>query len=230
MTDIVELRRYTLRPGQRDVLIELFDREFVESQEATGMRILGQFRDHGDPDQFVWVRSFPDLPTRLAALTAFYTGPAWRANSAAANATMIDVDNVLLLRPAGERGAFTIDPAARDTPAPSLVVATIYELAAPVDDALVRFFDTTVTPLLEQAGAVPLGLLRTEYAENDFPALPIRTGVHRLVSLSSHAGRDEHAEVIRRLAGTPGWSDVAAQLPGTQEQLLLQPTSRSLLR
>jgi hypothetical protein len=27
-------RQYTLRPGQRDVLIGLFDREFVESQEA----------------------------------------------------------------------------------------------------------------------------------------------------------------------------------------------------
>lgn len=42
---VVELRQYTLRPGQRDVLIDLFDREFVESQEADGMAIVGQFRD-----------------------------------------------------------------------------------------------------------------------------------------------------------------------------------------
>ena len=33
---IVELRQYTLHPGQRDTLIDLFDREFVESQEAPG--------------------------------------------------------------------------------------------------------------------------------------------------------------------------------------------------
>ena len=33
---IVELRQYTLHPGKRDVLIDLFDREFVESQEASG--------------------------------------------------------------------------------------------------------------------------------------------------------------------------------------------------
>jgi hypothetical protein len=26
---VVELRQYALRPGQRDVLIDLFDREFV---------------------------------------------------------------------------------------------------------------------------------------------------------------------------------------------------------
>jgi hypothetical protein len=42
---IVELRQYTLHPGERDVLIDLFDREFVESQEALGMKIIGQFRN-----------------------------------------------------------------------------------------------------------------------------------------------------------------------------------------
>jgi hypothetical protein len=50
---IAELRQYTLHPGKRDVLIELFDREFIESQEAVGMRIIGQFRDLDNPDRFV---------------------------------------------------------------------------------------------------------------------------------------------------------------------------------
>jgi hypothetical protein len=53
---IVELRQYTLHPGQRDVLIDLFDREFVESQEALGMKVIGQFRDLDNPDRFVWLR------------------------------------------------------------------------------------------------------------------------------------------------------------------------------
>ncbi len=42
---VVELRQYTLHPGKRDVLIDLFDREFLETQEEVGMRIIGQFRD-----------------------------------------------------------------------------------------------------------------------------------------------------------------------------------------
>src|SRR6185436_19195944 len=46
---VVELRQYTLHPGMRDVLIDLFDREFVETQEALGMTVLGQFRDLDDP-------------------------------------------------------------------------------------------------------------------------------------------------------------------------------------
>ena len=33
---IAELRQYKLVPGKRDVLIELFEREFVETQEAVG--------------------------------------------------------------------------------------------------------------------------------------------------------------------------------------------------
>src|SRR6185437_1104425 len=61
---VVELRQYTLVPGRRDELIELFDRELIETQEKCGMRILGQFRDLDEPDHFVWLRSFADLPSR----------------------------------------------------------------------------------------------------------------------------------------------------------------------
>jgi hypothetical protein len=96
---VVELRQYTLHPGQRDVLISLFDREFVESQEAVGMTVLGQFRDLDDPDRFVWLRGFDDMPHRAEALGRFYGGPIWKAHREQANATMIDSDDVLLLRP-----------------------------------------------------------------------------------------------------------------------------------
>ena len=58
---IVELRQYTLRPGQWAVLAELFERALAEGQEAVGMTILGWFRDLDDPDRFVWLRAFPDL-------------------------------------------------------------------------------------------------------------------------------------------------------------------------
>jgi hypothetical protein len=57
---VVELRQYTLKPGQRDVLINLFEREFIESQEALAMTIVGQFRDPRRPDRFVWLRGFPN--------------------------------------------------------------------------------------------------------------------------------------------------------------------------
>src|SRR5213596_2430523 len=61
---VVELRQYALHPGKRDVLIDLFDREFIEPQETLGMNILGQLRDLDDPDRFVWLRGFRDMASR----------------------------------------------------------------------------------------------------------------------------------------------------------------------
>ena len=68
---IVELRQYTLHPGKRNVLIDLFDREFVESQEALGMKFIGQFRNLDNPNRFVWLRGFRDMPSRVEALKDF---------------------------------------------------------------------------------------------------------------------------------------------------------------
>lgn len=68
---IFELRNYLLKPGRRDELIALFEREFVESQEAAGLRVVATFRNLDDPDRFVWIRSFTDMQARKAALEAF---------------------------------------------------------------------------------------------------------------------------------------------------------------
>ena len=125
MSEVFELRQYTLHPGRRDTLIDLFEREFIETQEARGMRVLGQFRDLDDPDRFVWFRGFPDMDRRKEALTAFYSGPVWRTHRDAANATMIDSDDVLLLRLADPRHAAFPSPPHRDRPSarPSAILA-----------------------------------------------------------------------------------------------------------
>jgi NIPSNAP len=65
---IVDLRQYTLHPGTRDDFIRLFDGQFVETQEVCGMRLIGQFRDLGDPNRFVWMRGFADMPSRSCVL------------------------------------------------------------------------------------------------------------------------------------------------------------------
>ena len=106
---IAELRQYTLHPGKRDILIDLFDREFVETQEAVGIKVIGQFRDLDRADRFVWLRGFRNMTSRAKALTDFYSGPVWKAHREAANATMIDSDNVLLLRPAVPTSGFSLE-------------------------------------------------------------------------------------------------------------------------
>ncbi|GAA2601097.1 NIPSNAP family protein [Actinomadura fulvescens] len=96
---MIELRQYTLRPGRRDELIDLFHRELLEPQQQAGMTILATYRDLDDPDRFVWLRGFRDMSTRLKALTTFYNGPVWAKHGPQANATMLDSSNARLLRP-----------------------------------------------------------------------------------------------------------------------------------
>ncbi|MEV6374853.1 NIPSNAP family protein [Micromonospora musae] len=136
----------------------------MESQEESGMAVLGQFRDLDRPDQFVWLRGFPDMPSRRTSLAAFYSGPVWARHAAAANATILDSDDVLLLRelvavPVFDRGTDDSE---------TVLHATIWYWAGPFPDP---------TPNPEEAVAV----LRTEYAVNDFPRLPVREKEHALV-------------------------------------------------
>lgn len=216
---IVELRQYTLFPGKRDVLIDLFDREFVESQEALGAKVIGQFRDAGDANRFVWLRGFADMGSRAGALQAFYGGPVWKRHRETANTTMVDSDNVLLLRPARLASGFCLDGVERapiganDVPGKP-VFATIYSFDAAVAPDFVDYFEQSLIPASTKAGARILAYFVTENAKNNFPALPVREGENVFVCFST----GEIDKVDPR--GT-------SQVP---EVLKLEPTGRSLLR
>ncbi len=94
---IVELRQYTHQPGRRDEFVELFEGPLYDPLEAAGMDIIGVFGDLDDSDRTVWLRSFPDMAARLAALEDFYNSDLWWSHRDAVNATLVDSDNVLLL-------------------------------------------------------------------------------------------------------------------------------------
>jgi NIPSNAP len=236
---IVELRQYTLKPGQRDVLITLFEREFVESQEALGMKIAGTFRDLDKPDRFVWLRGFDNMDLRPKALEAFYSGPVWRAHREAANATMIDSTNVLLLRAADPGSAFA--PAARPRPPQgatdiprSLVVATIYSFDRTVDAEFITFFEKSVRPLLIAAGATLRGAYVSETTANNFPRLPVRETDRVFVWFGGFRDSAAYDHFVAELARSSGWRAVEqalrAKLTADPQALRLQPTARSELR
>jgi hypothetical protein len=236
---IVELRQYTLHPEKRDVLIDLFDREFVESQEALGMKIIGQFRDLDNPNRFVWLRGFRDMPSRAQALEDFYGGPVWKAHREAANATIIDSDNVLLLHPTTPTSAFSFGNKERPRVGTGetqteLVVATIYYFDLPVDAAFVEFFEKTVKPAVVGSGATVLAYLVTEHSENTFPALPVRQGENVFVWVARFNDLVAYERHLGALAQFPRWRDeilqeLARRLKRQPEILKLSPTTRSLL-
>src|SRR5713101_163862 len=237
---VVELRQYTLHLGKRDILIDLFDREFVESQEAFGIKIIGQFRDLDRPDHFVWLRGFRDMTSRAKALTDFYSGPVWKAHREAANATMIDTDNVLLLRPALPTSGFSLEnmkrhPVGSDEVPTSLVVTTIYYFGGPAAPDFINFFEHTFRPVATSLGATISAYFVTENSENTFPALPVREGENVFVWFSIFQDPAGYANYLAALSGSGRWhgevlKGLALHVKKAPEILKLAPTARSRLR
>ncbi len=178
MFETIEIRRYTLQPGQRDTLVELFEREFIESQEACGMTPFGHYRDVDDPDAFVWFRGFKTFEARARCLEAFYVhGEVWRSHRDRANATMIDSDDVLMLRPAAPQSGCDLTGLERDRPdadrRKSFVVASTARVTSGDEDSFVRFFERELLDEMKEYGS-RIGYFRSEQRPNQFPKLPVR--------------------------------------------------------
>jgi hypothetical protein len=232
---IVELRQYTLHIKKRDILIELFDREFVEPQEALGIDVIGQFRNLDDPNKFVWLRGFSDMTSRAESLAGFYDGDVWKANKETANATIIDNDNVLLLNPVNSSSGFKL-PSRHSGITGGLVIANVYHID-PTDEKqieFVEFFEKTVTPLLDEAGIPIIASFVVEKQANSYPRLPAREGEHAFVWFSRFPNEASHEQAQAALAAVPAWRDSVEVQLGARirepQTLRLSPTDRSRLR
>lgn len=236
-SQVFELRNYTLHPGQRDALIQLFEREFIEPQEALGARVIGTFRDLDRPDHFVWLRGFADMPSRAAALNAFYTGPVWQAHRGAANATIIDSDNVLLLRQIGGDlpGEASVRPAVGTRELPeSVFVATTYSVAPSDESSFADAFARHVAPCWRDAGAQIVATFATERTENNFPRLPVREGETVFVAMARFASAAAYEAHRAELSASPLWIEqieplLRGSLTAPTQTLRMQPTARSLM-
>jgi quinol monooxygenase YgiN len=246
---VIELRRYRLHPGARETLIDLFDREFLETQDAAGMSVLAQFRDLDDPDAFVWLRRFEDLPRRAEALRSFYTGPVWARHRDAANGTMVNSDNVLMLKPLGDAvlpsllgpgplprsfGPHRPSPAT-ELGEPGVFEMTTCHLAPRADTAFAAWFEDAVRPALLAAGATVEGRWVVDQRENNFQGLPVREGETLFIWLLRFDGQDRLQRFHQKLAASAVWRDqlwpeINKRTWRENEVLRLAPTRRSLLR
>jgi hypothetical protein len=219
---IVELRQYTLYADKRDVLVDLFEASFVEGQEAAGIEVIGTFRDLDDASKFVWLRGFRTMSQRAQSLAAFYGGPVWKRHRDAANATMIDSDDVLLLRPARAGSAFTLD--GRHVGDRWIVEATILSLDAAAGARTLAHFEDEIAPLIAAAGGATLASFVTDPTPNNFPVLPVREGESVFVYFAGFPSRAAHEATVRER------SSAAARMPRLESApsvLRLEPTRRS---
>lgn len=222
---VVELRRYLLRPDGFRELLGLFERHFCQGQADAGILTGGIFADEDHGDRFVWWRAFASLPERQRALEAFYYGPVWAQHRDRANATMVDSDDVLMLRPTDPAHA---EPAARDprTPHRDSVATMIVRHSGDADTE--RWLSTELHARLEELFGRRVSTWRTEPAQNAFPRLPVRSEPAFVASVTFPSAADRDARLERHADGLTRM--VREQL---QDRLLeidlmrLQPTAIS---
>ncbi len=238
LSPIVELRMYTLHPGRHVELIELFEREFIEPQEAVGIQVIGQFYDVDDANRFIWLRGFNDMSAREQSLRAFYDGPIWKQHRDAANATMIDSDNVLLLRLAHPTSGFSLNghrpPLGSHAPPTGFVSTTIYYFSRPIESDFIHYFENTIHPVMMDNNAQLLAYFVTEESPNTFPRLPIREGEHVFVWFTGFPNQAAYEQHRQQLAESGIWKEdiskyLKRRLIKKPEVLRLSPTPRSWL-
>src|SRR5256712_12342570 len=93
---IVEVRKYTIKPGLRARFIDFFETRAVPAQRGVGMGILGPLLDLENPDVFIWLRGFPSLEERERMKTTFYEGELWLKELEAIAMPMLERYEVIL--------------------------------------------------------------------------------------------------------------------------------------
>ena len=195
------------------------------------MAVGGLFHDRDDAERFVWIRGFASMDHRREALAAFYGGPVWKQHGPAANATMVDSDDVLLLRPTapphpparpGARAPVGAEPVGDEW---VVVTAWLHEPGRGTCDWLAR----DVQPALEKTLETFVATWRTEPAANTFPALPVRDD-HAFVWTATFRDHPSYAAALARLDQEPWWQHTRSELDRRgvlTEPLRLRPTARS---
>ena len=149
------------------------------------MTLVGQFRDRRREDRFVWLRGFENMDSRHQALETFYSSPVWAAHRDAANSTMLDSDDVLLLKPARPELAFRLDSARdrtrRHDGSVVAVLVGVYQMNRPVEAQTVALFERHVARVLHAGGISLDAVFITESSPNTFTRLPVRDDEHVFV-------------------------------------------------
>ena len=231
---VIELRRYTLKEGQRERFTRYFESFFPEAIQQTDAIVAGAFLERDRPDVFTWIRAFRDMDHRAKANAALYYGAVWKEHRTRMNGLMIDSDNVLLLTPVSPDRGVTIlpavDPFQEIEGTQGVVVAHIFPIQPGRADAFVEKADPVFAGY-RATGVRDAGLLVTLDVPNNFPQLPVRTDGPFLVWLG--IVRDEETLNVRFLpAANSALEALVASglLRQAPELVLLDPAPRSRLR
>lgn len=242
---LFELRNYRTKPGGRDVLIDLFEREFLDAYESGNTRVIATFRNLDDPHRWVWIRAFRDNVTRSEALHHFYASAVWQRLRSAANATIVDASDALLLTLAHTTVATPVShrlvtdtksrPKAGATSVPrSVYLVMTWRLPSKSDESFAEVFAREAVPALRALDAEPMATLTTDHRPNLFTRQKVRDDETVFVALTRFATAGAYETWATSAARSNAWQHaqevLARHALAPAETLRLQPTARSGLR
>ena len=231
---VIELRRYQIKPGRRADFAAYFESYFPEAFQQLGAIAFGQFFERQNTEAFTWLRGFKDMDARAVVNAAFYYGAVWKEHRTTLNDLIVDSDNVLLLRPLDPDSGVTVlpavDPIKELQGAGGVVVAQIFALKP---RSVERFAQQAAASFAgyREAGMRQAGVLVTLDASNNFPQLPVRTDGPYLVWLGL-AKDDQLLDSKFNPLAERAAKELAAGglLRAEPETVILDPTRRSRLR
>lgn len=231
---VVEFRRYTIKPGERERFARRFESFFPGAIQQTGAIVAGEFLERANPYMFTWIRCFHDMDDRARLNAALYYGPVWKEHRTQMNELLVDSDNVLLLRPLDPQGGVAILPAVDPAGEPSgprgVVVAQVFRIV-PEKTLVLQQQATRVFDAYRVAGAREAGMLVSLETPNNFPQLPIRTDGPYLVWLGILKEDETLEKSFRKLAEEAAHSlSEAGILRSSPELIVLDPAPYSRMR
>jgi hypothetical protein len=229
---VLELRNYVTRPGQRDKFISYFEADFIDTQNALGGYILGQFRVKDADDNFFWIRGFNDMASRSRYLPEFYRGSFWRERRNYVNDMLVNNDNVYLLKPlslsedspdaainsdefGGKKGLLVVD----------------YYVANTRLKELIGFFKSKYLPLLKSYDVSTTPWV-SELSENDFPGLPVFQDKNLLVTITPFKDEAEYRLKLKQINADLNQKVLTElmEIVTTKTTTVLHPTKNSFSR
>lgn len=230
---VVELRRYTTTPGQREKFARYFDAWFPEAFQQVGALAVGQFLEQDKGDGFTWMRAFQSMEDFAIAKSSFYYGPVWQEHKTTLNNLLVDNDNVLLLTPLGPDGIAVLpamDPVFETKPNRGLVIAQLIK-AKPEALSEVTRLATAAFEKYRAAGARQAALLVTLKSNNTFPQHVIRTDGPFLVWVGViPEDASIKNRIVAQMAQEARELTATSMLQESPETIVLTPTPRSRLR
>jgi hypothetical protein len=226
---VLELRNYVAKPGQRDKFISYFETNFIDSQNALGGYILGQFRVKDADDNFFWIRGFNDMASRSRYLPEFYRSEFWKQRRNYVNNLLINNDNVYLLKPLSlseDQPGATVN--SNEFGKEKGVVVIDFYVANTRLKELIEFFKSKYLPFLK-GNHISTTSWVSELAENDFPGLPVFQDKNLLVTITPFKDEAEYRLKLKQMNAGPNQKLLTElrEIVTTRTTVILHPTKKS---